>query len=67
MEDKSLSLWKIPLGVSKPNKYNAKEMKMGMRIEKEHGGDLKVTKKIVTDHLDEHPKYYTKLKKVFKH
>jgi hypothetical protein len=40
-----------------------KQIKMGERVEKEHGVNLKKAKKIAMDHLAEKPKYYTKLKK----
>jgi hypothetical protein len=40
-----------------------KQIKIGQKVEKEHGVNLKKTKKIAMDHLAENPKYYTKLKK----
>jgi hypothetical protein len=40
-----------------------KQIKMGERVEKEHGVNLKKARKIAMDHLAEKPKYYTKLKK----
>ena len=75
MEDKSLSLWKIPLGVQGKN-HNGnhekherfeKELKMGAHVEKEHTSNPNLAKKIAKDHLKEDPHYYTKLKKTFKH
>jgi len=80
MTDKSLSLWDIPLGVQKNGNNSRKhmlhemkehgitkkELKMGMKVEREHTSDPMQAKKIAMDHLEEHPKYYTKLKKIFK-
>jgi hypothetical protein len=43
-----------------------KQLKMGMKVEKEHTTDSKVAKKIALDHLAELPDYYTRLKKVEK-
>ncbi len=40
-----------------------KQLKIGQRVEKEHGVNIKKAKKIAMDHLAENPKYYTKLKK----
>lgn len=55
------------------SKYDPKEIKMGLEVEKEHDGgegkDVDVVRnkddlmKIVVAHLREDPKYYTKLKK----
>ena len=72
MEDKSLSLWEIRLGVQKHNhngkcKQDLKELKRGIYVEKEHTSNPTIAKKIAMDHLKEDPKYYTKLKKLFKH
>jgi len=51
-------------------KYDFKQFKAGMVIEKEHSdvtkGDPVKTAKIVVAHLKEVPNYYTKLKKVEK-
>ena len=56
------------------DKFDPKQVRMGIEVEKEHDGkmgkDIDVVKsrsdllKIVTAHLREDPKYYTKLKKV---
>lgn len=63
---------------SKPQakKYNKKQLKMGMKVEKEHGSEFKglnVTKdkkkptaKIAKAHLTEIPDYYTRLAKMEK-
>ena len=40
-----------------------KQLKMGKKVETEHGGTIKKAKGIAMDHLAERPKYYTKLKK----
>lgn len=40
-----------------------KQIKMGQKVEKEHGVNIKKAKRIAMDHLAENPKYYTKLKK----
>ncbi len=62
---------KIKIDISK---YDLKQIKMGMKVEKEHGSRFKklnVTKdselatfKIVLAHLNEKPNYYSLLKKV---
>ena len=50
--------------------YDPKELKMGMKDEKEHKdvtkGDPVKTLKIVISHLKEDKKYYSKIKKVIK-
>ena len=40
---------------------NKGELKKGIEVEKEHTDDPKIAIKIALDHLDEDPKYYTKL------
>jgi len=40
-----------------------KQIKMGQKVEKEHGVNIKKAKRIAMDHLAENPKYYSKLKK----
>jgi hypothetical protein len=40
-----------------------KQLKIGKKVELEHGGNLKKAKKVAMDHLTEDPRYYTKLKK----
>lgn len=50
------------LADSKPDsKYNKKELKEGVKIEKEHTPIPKVRKEIAKDHLEEIPDYYTRL------
>ncbi len=38
-----------------------KELKKGIKVEKEHTSDVKKATRIAMDHLFEDPKYYTKL------
>lgn len=39
---------------------NRRELKIGTRIErKEHGFNIKISKKIAMDHIKEYPQYYT--------
>ena len=40
-----------------------KQLKMGKKVELEHGGSVKKAKGIAMDHLAEKPKYYTALDK----
>jgi hypothetical protein len=48
---------KVPVSTIK------KQIKMGKKVETEHGVNMKKAKRIAMDHLAENPKYYTKLKK----
>jgi hypothetical protein len=41
-----------------------KELKMGLKVEKEHTDDPKKQREIALDHLYEDPKYYSKLAKI---
>jgi hypothetical protein len=43
------------------SKYDPEELKKGIEVEKEHTDDHRIAMKIALDHLDEDPKYYTKL------
>ena len=43
------------------DKYDREELKKGIEVEKEHTDDPKIALKIALDHLNEDPKYYTKL------
>ena len=45
-------------------KYNAKELKKGISVEKEHTPDKSVAREIAKDHLEEIPDYYTRLRKM---
>lgn len=42
-------------------KYNQKELKKGRKHEKEHTDDPDMAEEIASDHLEEDPKYYTRL------
>lgn len=42
--------------------FDPKEVSMGMQVEMEHTTDRKIAAEIVTDHLAEDPRYYSKLK-----
>ena len=42
-------------------KYDPEELKKGIEVEKEHTDNPKIAMKIALDHLDEDPRYYTKL------
>jgi hypothetical protein len=44
--------------------FDPKQLKMGIKIEKEHTTNTLVAELIAKDHLAEDPKYYTKLKKM---
>jgi len=54
----------IPADITNDDLFD--EFKLGLEVEQEHedvtGGDAKITAKIVKAHLDEDPKYYSKLK-----
>lgn len=55
---------KLPggLGDSKPlSSFDPEEVKKGIKVELEHTKDITIAKEIVSDHLSEDPKYYTKL------
>lgn len=45
------------------DKFDPKEVAMGLRVELEHSDDPEVALDIVRDHLSVYPKYYTRLKK----
>ena len=42
-------------------KYGRKEVNLGIKIEKEHGGTVCDALKVTMDHLKEYPKYNSKL------
>ena len=46
------------------DKFDPKELAMGVEVELEHTDDREVAKKIAKDHLSELPDYYTRLKKM---
>jgi len=45
-------------------KFNEEEIKMGIKVEKEHTDDDSIAVEIAKDHLAEIPDYYTRLKKM---
>ena len=47
---------------SPESKFDAKELKMGIDVEKEHSDDPNVAVEIAKDHLAEIPDYYSRLK-----
>ena len=47
-------------------KFNAKEFKMGIKVELEHTDDPIIAKAITKDHLSECANYYTRLAKMEK-
>lgn len=60
---------KLPGGLSagKPDSdFDKDELELGVKTEMEHTNDPEVAREIAKDHLTEHPRYYSKLKKVFK-
>jgi hypothetical protein len=46
------------------NKFDSEQLKMGIEVEKEHHDNPIISKAISKAHLNEDPKYYTKLKKI---
>jgi len=44
-------------------KFNPKELKMGIKMEKEHTNNTNIAKQIAKAHLVERKNYYTLLKK----
>jgi len=57
---------KLKHGSIPDNKFNTSQLKMGIRVEKEHTNKACVAKQIAKAHLHEHPSYYTKLKQIEK-
>ena len=49
-----------------PSNVDKKELEMGIKEEMEHTNDKELAKEIALDHLAEDPKYYSKLKTIFK-
>jgi hypothetical protein len=47
--------------VAAVNKFGKKEVDLGIRIEKEHGGTVCDALKVTVDHLNEFPNYNSKL------
>jgi hypothetical protein len=48
------------------SKFNKKQLSMGTKVEMEHTNKKKLAQEIAGDHLAEHPRYYTALKKMEK-
>jgi hypothetical protein len=48
--------------IAKAKSYDAKELKMGEKVEAEHGGNKQERQNVAKDHLDEFKWYYTFLK-----
>lgn len=46
-----------------PENIDPTQLALGIQIEMEHTNDERIAKEIATDHLSEHPDYYTKLAK----
>ncbi len=44
--------------------FNSKQLRVGMKVEREHSNNPCITKQIAKAHLVEDPKYYVKLKKM---
>lgn len=51
---------------NKPEDFDPKELKKGIKIEMEHTNDPDLAKEIAMDHLKEIPDYYTRLEKMEK-
>lgn len=67
IEKKSGERMKGGLGDNtKDSKFNQKALKRGIKVEKEHTSDRKLSKEIAKDHLAEHPNYYKHLAKAEK-
>ena len=47
-------------------KYDSKQLRMGMNVEMEHTNNREKAKEITKDHLEEFDNYYTGLKKMEK-
>jgi len=50
-----------------PKGFDPKQIKKGLKVEREHTDDPETALEIVLDHLTEDPKYYDKLEKVDPH
>ncbi|GEM_PF-2359466 len=64
-----LSEQEVPKGVGKhkdvpDDKFDPKQLAMGIEVEKEHTDNPAIAKEIAKDHLAELPDYYTRLKKM---
>lgn len=54
---------KFKHGNDPDSKFNKVQLRMGVKVEKEHTNSAKITKKIAKAHLAEDKVYYSKLKK----
>jgi hypothetical protein len=69
VEGKNVELGKKIVGrhdKAPDSKFDAKELAMGIKVEREHTNSKTVAKLIAKDHLSELPDYYSKLKKMEK-
>lgn len=55
---------KLKHGKTPDSHFNLHQLKKGMKVEKEHSDDPKITKQIAKAHIKEDPKYYNKLEKM---
>ena len=68
--DESIIIDNPSMDDNRPDKnYDPKELEMGIKVELEdnHSDNEEIQKSIAKDHLDEDPKYYTKLKTIDSH
>lgn len=68
--DESVIIDNPSMDDDRPDKnYDPKELEMGIKVELEdnHSDNEEIQKSIAKDHLDEDPKYYTKLKTIDSH
>jgi hypothetical protein len=68
MKDGHLSKSMSPQDIANKHKVDIdaikRQLKMGIKVEKEHTSNLKAATRIALDHLYEDPKYYSKLSKI---
>ena len=55
---------KLKSGSIPDRRFNKKQLRMGVKIEKEHTSNPRVAKQIAKAHLKEYPTYYTALTKM---
>ena len=58
---------KVPGGKaddSDPSEFDQKQLKMGIKVEREHTSSDDLAREIAMDHLKEDPRYYTKLRTI---
>lgn len=61
---KTIKVREVAFKAPKGSKYPKKELKQGLKVEKEHTNNKKVRTIIAENHLDEDRNYYKNLKKV---